>query len=228
MGVREVINREFRQFLAAHDSGTVNGISTNDDEFAVVQVTWEQAALFCNWLSVRDSLPPAYMLKGESLVSVDPMGTGYRLPTEAEWEYCARFNHDQAPLKYAWGNMFPPPPLAGNFADVSAKNLLASYLQDYNDGYPATAPPTKFKANALGFYDLGGNVAEWCHDYYSIYTYQAGKVYTDPMGPEKGQHHVIKGSGWKSASIGDLRLAYRDYGNGKRPDLGFRICRYLN
>jgi formylglycine-generating enzyme required for sulfatase activity len=228
MGVREVTNKEFRQFLAAHHSGTFNGVSLNGDEFAVVQVTWEQAALFCNWLSARASLPPAYVIRGESPVPVEPMGTGYRLPTETEWEYCARFNNAQDPLKYSWGNMFPPPTLAGNFADVSAKDLLASYLEGYNDGYPVTAPPAKFKVNALGLYDLGGNAAEWCHDYYAIYSYEAGKVYTDPMGPEHGQHHVIKGSSWKSAGIGDLRLAFRDYSNGKRPDLGFRICRYLN
>jgi formylglycine-generating enzyme required for sulfatase activity len=106
--------------------------------------------------------------------------------------------------------------------------LLSSYLETYNDGYAIAAPPAKFKANALGLHDLGGNAAEWCHDYYSILPYSAGKIYVDPMGPNQGKHRVIKGSSWKHASISELRGAYRDYSNSKRSDLGFRICRYLN
>ena len=130
-------------------------------------------------------------------------------------------------MKYPWGNHFPPDQLSGNYADKSAKNLLSDILQDYNDGYATTAPPAKFKPNALGLYDLGGNVAEWCHDYYSIYYYSSGKTYVDPVGPKYGKHHVIKGSSWKSGSIDTLRLAYRGYGNDSRDDVGFRICRYL-
>jgi formylglycine-generating enzyme required for sulfatase activity len=104
--------------------------------------------------------------------------------------------------------------------------LLNSYLATYNDGYAVAAPPAKFKAGSLGLYDFGGNVAEWCHDYYSIYSYDAKKVYIDPIGPATGKHHVVKGSSWRDASISALRLAHRDYNNSKRDDLGFRICRY--
>ena len=228
MGIREVTNEEFRQFLTAHDSGAFAQHSLNRDELPVVQVSWELAALFCNWLSAKESLPPAYVKKGETVVAAQPMGIGYRLPTEAEWEYCARFNNAQTDLKYSWGNTFPPAPGSGNFADISAKGLLASYLEKYNDGYPVSAPPAKFNASALGLYDLGGNVAEWCHDYYSIYPYSANKVYSDPTGPDQGQHHVVRGSSWENAGISMLRLAYRGYSSSKRPDLGFRICRYLN
>jgi formylglycine-generating enzyme required for sulfatase activity len=228
MGVREVTNREFRQYLAGHDSGTFKRQSLNRDDLPVVQVTWEQAALFCNWLSAKDSLPPAYIKTGDKWVAAEPMGIGYRLPTEAEWEYCARFSTSRAFMKYPWGDKFPPNLQAGNYADVSAKDLLSSYLETYNDGYAIAAPPAKFKANALGLHDLGGNAAEWCHDYYSILPYSAGKIYVDPMGPNQGKHRVIKGSSWKHASISELRGAYRDYSNSKRSDLGFRICRYLN
>jgi len=226
MGKREVTNKEFKNFLARHNSGKFKELGLSQDDQPVVQVTWEQAALFCNWLSAKESLPPAYVKKGGRLVAADPIGTGYRLPTEAEWEYCARFTNNQGSLKYPWGNQFPPTSPSGNYADTSAKKLLPAYIENYNDGHPVTTPAAKFKANDLGLDNLGGNVAEWCHDFYTIYTYNTNKAVIDPSGPTEGKHHVVKGASWKYASMSKLRLAYRDYSDAKRPDLGFRICRY--
>ncbi|MBW1895461.1 MAG: PEGA domain-containing protein [Deltaproteobacteria bacterium] len=226
MGVREVTNGDFRGFLSGHKSGDFKGHGLSGKELPVVHVTWQQAAMFCNWLSARESLPPAYVKKGDKILATEPLGIGYRLPTEAEWEYCARFKGSKASLKYPWGNRFPPKIKAGNYADASAKDLLSSYLEQYDDGFPVTAPPGNFHANDLGLFDMGGNVAEWCHDYYSIYSYN-DKVYLDPLGPHEGKHHVVRGSSWKDSSMSALRLSYRDYSNDKRPDLGFRVCRYL-
>jgi formylglycine-generating enzyme required for sulfatase activity len=227
IGLREVTNGEFRQYSAGHNSGKFKTHSLNRPELPVVRVTWEQAALFCNWLSAREGLPPAYVLKSGKLTPANPVGKGYRLPTEAEWEYCTRINKSNARLKYPWGNKFPPAPKSGNFADESARDLLSSYLSGYNDGYPVSSPPAKFTANALGLYDLGGNAAEWCHDYYSIYAYDSQKVYEDPPGPAEGKHHVVRGSSWRMSGISALRSSYRDYSDDKRLDLGFRVVRYL-
>ena len=77
-----------------------------------------------------------------------------------------------------------------------------------------------------GFYDLGGNAAEWMHDIYAVYPASATRLVSDPMGPATGQLHVVRGASWRHGSISELRLTYRDYSSKQRPDLGFRIARY--
>jgi formylglycine-generating enzyme required for sulfatase activity len=227
MGVTEVTNAQFKQFLSEHRSGALKRHTLSGPRQPVVRVTWEQAALFCNWLSARESLSPVYKQSSVGLVAANPMGNGYRLPTEAEWEYCARFRDNRVAAKYPWGNRFPPPDRAGNFADQSAQDLLATPLSGYNDGYAVSAPTGQFAASPLGLHDLGGNVAEWCHDYYSIYSYKPGKIYVNPVGPAQGRHRIVRGSSFKHAGISELRSAFRDYSDDKRDDLGFRVCRYV-
>ena len=228
MGIRELTNKEFRAFFPEHDSGSFGGRSLNKEDQPVVRVTWEQAALYCNWLSARESLPPVYVKRGDRLVAAELAGPGYRLPTEAEWEYCARFAANGPFQKYPWGESFPPKPGTANIADISSKDLISDYVEGYNDGYPVSATPGSFKPNALGIHDLAGNVSEWCHDYYSITPQETAKAEEDPTGPGEGEHRITRGSSYKHGSISVLRSAYRDYSNAPREDLGFRVCRYAD
>jgi len=224
LAVREVTNAQFRRFKPEHSSGRFGAHTLTDDAQPVVQVTWEQAAEYCNWLSAQEGLPPAYVVRDGRLASSQPLATGYRLPTEAEWSRGARYAGG-GPLKYPWGPSLPAPAGAGNFADESARPLVAVVLQGYEDRYPVSAPVGTFPPNALGFFDLGGNVAEWVHDVYSIPPPDA-PVERDPTGPPPDDLHVILGSSYLHGSISELRLAYRDYGLKPRPDVGFRIARY--
>jgi formylglycine-generating enzyme required for sulfatase activity len=225
LSTREVTNEEFREFAPEHSSGIVQQTTLDLDDQPVARITWAQAALYCNWLSEKEGLPPVYEIKNGEVVATDPLSMGYRLPTEAEWTWAARFASGDA-LKYPWGDAMPPSPKAGNYADTAANSLVPYTLAPYRDGYPASAPVASFRPNELGFYDLGGNVAEWVHDHYEVYLDSLDKAAVDPIGPSEGAFHVIRGSSWMHASITELRLSFRDYGDEPRPDLGFRIARY--
>jgi formylglycine-generating enzyme required for sulfatase activity len=154
--------------------------------------------------------------------------SSYRLPTEAEWAYVARKLGRQEPARYPWVGKYPPAQKVGNFADAGIADTLANTVPDYNDGYRGTAPVGSFPVQSGGFYDLGGNVAEWSHDYYAVYPGMAETQVTDPVGPASGDHHVVRDSSWRQGGIAELRLSYRDYSRGGRPDLGFRIARYAS
>jgi len=225
LGVKEVTNGEFRRFDPAHDSGTGEGAGLNADAQPAVSVSWEAAARYCNWLSGQDGLPPAYAETGGKLAPVVPATTGYRLPTEAEWVYAARVVGRKSPARFPWPGSYPPKTVAGNFADAHLADTLASVVPSYDDGFRGTAPVGSFPASPAGFYDLGGNVAEWTNDYYAVYPGEAGQLVKDPTGPATGDHHVVRDSSWRQGSISELRLSYRDYSRGPRNDLGFRIAR---
>ncbi|MGD8631241.1 MAG: PEGA domain-containing protein [Gammaproteobacteria bacterium] len=226
LGEREVTNAAYRQFRPQHSSGSAEGVSLDGDNQPVVNVSWDDAARFCNWLSSRAGLPPAYVEDNGRMQAVLPLTTGYRLPSEAEWAYVARKYTQATEQRYPWNGSYPPTVVAGNFADASIADTLANTIPDYNDGHRVSAPTGSFPARPTGFYDLGGNVAEWMHDYYAVYPGEADKRVSDPLGPVSGEHHVVRDSSWRQGTITELRLSYRDYSRAARPDLGFRVARY--
>jgi formylglycine-generating enzyme required for sulfatase activity len=225
MGVTEVTNGQFRKFKSEHRSGIVGQHTLDLDNQPVVGVTWNEAALFCNWLSQQEGLPPAYENKNGRMVAVQPLTTGYRLPTDAEWEWAARFDGGGKFRRYPWGDALPVAPRSGNYADATARLLVQDVIPDYDDGFAASAPTGKFPANPLGLLDVGGNVAEWVHDYYTV-SVDGSEVAVDPSGPADGKQHVIRGSSWRQSSVTDLRLSARDFGESQRNDVGFRVARY--
>jgi formylglycine-generating enzyme required for sulfatase activity len=227
LGVREVTNAELRAFKPDFSSGEFNGNTLNDDGQPAVNVSPAEIMQFLNWLSIQDGLQPVYEEQQGEWVAVRPLRSGYRLPTEAEWEWAARFAGRDAGLVYPWGAELPPPDRSGNYGDISAREILPTTLVTYNDGYPVSAPSGSYEPNPVGVRGLGDNVSEWVQDFYAIDTAETTTVADDPLGPAEGRFRVVRGASWRSATVPDLRVAARNYSGEPRDDLGFRIARNL-
>ena len=228
LSLNEITNKEYRAFDSSHSSGDVQGHTLNSDRQPVVNITWEHAALYCNWLSKQDSLQPFYIVENNKTAGINRNSNGYRMPTEAEWAWAARVVGRAQILKFPWGEKLPPLNNSGNFADDTAAHLLGRIVSGYNDGFAVTAPVGSFEANSKGIFDMGGNASEWVHDFYEDSISAANRSVINPVGPASGEYHVIRGSSWAHGSITELRLSYRYYGNKPRyDDVGFRIARFL-
>jgi formylglycine-generating enzyme required for sulfatase activity len=225
IGVHEVTNKQYAEFRKNHDSGAdVHAVLVADNN-PVANVTWSDAIQYCNWLSKKEGRTPAYIEEFGVWVPVYPFTDGYRLPTEAEWTWAIRYAQRPIAAKFSWGAKWPPPKNSGNYADKTARATAPSILPRYDDGFASSAAVGKFKPNAIGLYDGGGNVAEWVNDWYTVPTPGLSTPEVDPVGPERGNSRVIRGSSWRQAGITELRLSYRDYGSEARVDVGFRIAR---
>jgi len=179
----------------------------------VDSVTWFDAVLFCNALSASLGLSPAYTIEGEN-VTWNRESRGYRLPTEAEWEFAARggIYGFQGPLDKAF------------YAGGSEEN---SAIEDYcwfSRNSAKTTHPVKSKLpNKLGLYDMSGNVWEWCWDWYDDYPTDPVNNYT---GAASGRKRVYRGGSFFNSNVNMLRTTFRisELPSFKANSLGFRIA----
>ena len=228
LGTKEISNAELRRWKASHSSSALRGQSLDMDQQPAVKVSWEDAALFCNWLSKREGLPQFYLLEAGVISGFNWDAHGYRLPTEAEWAWAARIDANGNSKIFPWANdLYPPMDVTDNYADQSASRFLTFTIANYNDKTPVSAQTGSFKANHKGLYNMSGNVAEWVNDYYDVRP-SRGDAVLDPTGPATGTRHVIRGASWALGSRTELRLSYREAGVDGRLDVGFRIARYVD
>ncbi len=158
----------------------VAGQST--DQLPVENVSWLDAVRFCNALSEKDGLKPFYSVDGDKVRVDDWNGLGYRLPTEAEWEYACRAN-SPAVTRFSFG---------GDAASLSG------FGWNTGNSRGKTHPVGEKTRNGFGLFDMHGNVWEWCWDPYAASYYKQSAAH-DPRGPDGSSYRVNRGGGWSSA-----------------------------
>jgi formylglycine-generating enzyme required for sulfatase activity len=199
---------------------TKNGIDMSDHP--VVEVSWFGAAAYCNWRSAQQQLDPCYDLM---TWQCDFSGSGYRLPTEAEWEYLARGGLAAPYTRYPWGDAITG--ANANYQDSGDPFTSNNPPQTTPIGYynGNQSPIGRCMANGYGLFDTAGNVWEWCNDFYAA-NYYASSPCENPIGPQIGAQRVLRGGGY-STGTDHCRVSYRYY---DFPDMrwsfaGFRIVR---
>ena len=200
MAETEVTQRQYRNLIGSNPS------SFKGDELPVENVSWFEAVTYCNALSVKEKLQPCYQINGTTVGWADGVKcTGYRLPTEAEWEYAAN----------------PVTPPRTIYAGSDTPDGVAWHSG--NAGNTTHAVKTR-SANGRGLYDLSGNVWEWVWDWYQATYEQLPSM--DPIGPSTGAYRVVRGGSWDNTAT-YARVAERYYSAPALRDfvLGFRFVR---
>ena len=156
----------------------LNGSHFKGPHRPVEMISWADAALYCNLRSQAEGLTPCY---NEDTVACNFDADGYRLPTEAEWEYACRAG------------------TIGEYAFGSGAAALKDHAWYGANAGKQTHPVGQKRPNAWGLYDMHGNVAEWCHDVYAADYYQHSPV-QNPRGPQTGDKYVLRGGAWNSSA----------------------------
>nr|WP_297872720.1 flavodoxin [uncultured Blautia sp.] len=182
-----------------------NPSNFSGENLPVENISWLDAVSYCNARSEQEGLTLAYTIDGTN-VTWDRKADGYRLPTEAEWEYACRagtetpFNTENSPsadeVNY-YGHY--PYEIEGNYF---SQGNLETQPGEYRE---TTVEVGSFEPNAFGLYDMHGNVSEWVWDYYGAYP---GEEQSDPTGPQTGTMRVYRGGGWNDFAK-NMRSAYR-------------------
>jgi len=178
--------------------------------YPCVEVTWYGAAAYCNYRSLKagGGHSPCYDL---SDWSCDWSATGYRLPTEAEWEKAARGG--VSGRRFPWGDSDTIQHARANYYSSASYSYDTSSTRGYHPDYsvddrPYTSPVGSFEANGHGLYDMAGNVLEWCWDWYGG-SYYGSSPGSDPQGPASGSRRVVRGGAWPQDAPSS-RVAFRN------------------
>ncbi|MDE7429097.1 MAG: SUMF1/EgtB/PvdO family nonheme iron enzyme [Lachnospiraceae bacterium] len=199
MGIYEVTQAEYAEVMGNNPS------SFTGENLPVENVTWLDAVRYCNALSEREDLEPVYMIDGVT-ITWNRSADGYRLPTEAEWEYACKagtttpFNTENS-ISAEEANYYGhyPYEIEGNyFSQGNLETKPGEYRQ-------TTVDVNSFSPNRWGLYNMHGNVGEWVWDYYGAYSTEEQ---TDPAGAESGTLRVYRGGDWNDFAK-NMRSAYR-------------------
>lgn len=215
----ELTFAEYDDFCNATGRKKTDDATWGRDNRPVINITWNDAIDYCNWRSLKEGFRAVYEVNhATQQIRVNWTANGYRLPTEAEWEYAAR----QGGQKVRFGNgQNTANPVAINF---KATEGGAHYAFSGEDRQKTLPVGTLDAPNLLGLHDMSGNVWEWCWDWYGDYITLGTP--NNPKGPASGVDRVIRGGAWSVFSA-RVRTAYRSgKGIGYRSnDLGFRLAR---
>jgi len=204
-----------------------NPSSQIDDALPVDNVSWYEAIVYCNKRSIAESLTPVHTILGTTdpsrwgaipnstnsnwtFVRYDFYANGYRLPTEAEWEFAARGGMQSKGFKYS-----------------GSDDLETVAWNSTNSNKKMQEPGTK-EQNELGIYDMSGNVLEWCWDWYDE-NYYSQSSSQDPKGATSGFSRVLRGGSCNAYMSSNFRVSYRHFHKpeGKKPTYGFRLVRCI-
>lgn len=206
----EVTFEEYDRFCDDTGKPRVDDRGWGRGKQPVIHVDWYDAVEYCNWLSEKKALETCYSGKGKQ-VECDFSAKGYRLPTEAEWEYAALGGQNMQDFLYA-GSDNP--------------DKVAWYADNSND---RLHPVGEKQPNALGLYDMSGNIFEWCWDWYAA-DYYASSPPSDPLGPpppdssKPWDFNRARRSGSKSEAAENIRVSSRSFDNPDYPGgNGFRL-----
>jgi len=220
MGRYEVTFEEYDAFCAATGKDKPDDKGWGRGKRPAIYTNWYDAIEYCNWLSQKEGYQKVYTIKGTT-VTANWNANGYRLPTEAEWEYAARSRgKDQK-----WAGTSTESSLAdyGNFCDKNCNKNWKTEHQD--DNCTNSSPVGSFRANDLGLFDMSGNVYEWCWDWYDA-NYYGKSTNANPKGPSTGADRVLQGGSWSSPPT-YLRCTKRYFGSPASigGHIGFRLSR---
>lgn len=204
----------------------INSLKNQSSVLPKNNISWIDAAKTANKLSQNEGFSNFYVFENNKFVGINKKSLGYRLITEAEWEYVNLIN-DKKTI-YPWGNSEIIPEGIGNLAGEEVINIFSLFIENYSDGFEKRSNSDAFLPNSNDIYDIVGNLSEWVHDFYSEDFLLEGKSFDDYLGPRYSSSHVVKGSNYTSSKLKELGVSFRSSQIEASNLIGFRLARYVD